>query len=91
MGTITSKIKHVAENIGVFPLRHDGTDDEIIEKVSKQNAIEGVQEILSLSPYLADKVRKGELGIVSAYHDISTGEVNFDHMVSGTYSDVSSM
>jgi carbonic anhydrase len=91
MGTITSKIKHVAENIGAFPLRHDETDNEIIEKVSKQNAIVGVQEILSLSPYLADKVSKGELGIVSAYHDISTGEVNFDRMVSGTYIDASSM
>jgi carbonic anhydrase len=90
MGAITSKIKHVAEQIGAFPLRHDGTDDMIIETVSKQNAIEGVQEILTLSPYLADKVSKGELGIVSAYHDISTGEVHFDRMVSGSHIDASS-
>lgn len=89
MGTITSKIKHVAEQIGAFPLKHDGSDDEVIEKVSKQNAIEGVQEILALSPYLAERVSKGELGIVSAYHDISTGEVEFDRMISGTHADAS--
>lgn len=71
-------------------MRHDGTDDMVIETVSKQNAIEGVQEILTLSPYLADKVSKGELGIVSAYHDISTGEVHFDRMVSGSHIDASS-
>lgn len=89
MGTITSKIKYVAEQIGAFPLMHDGSDDAVIEKVSKQNAIEGVQEILALSPYLAEKVSKGELGIVSAYHDISTGEVEFDRMISGTHADAS--
>lgn len=89
MGTITSKIKHVAEQIGAFPLKNDGNDAEVIEKVSKQNAVEGVQEILTLSPYLAEKVSKGELGIVSAYHDISTGEVEFDRMISGTHADAS--
>ena len=91
MGSITTKIKHIAERMDAFPLKHDGKDDEVIERVSKQNAIEGVQEILTLSPYLADKISKGELGIVSAYHDIGTGEVIFDPMVIGSQTDVSSM
>jgi carbonic anhydrase len=90
MGSITSKIKHVAKGINAFPLKHDGQDEEVIEKVSRQNAIDGVQEILTLSPFLADKISKGELGIVSAYHDISTGEVNFDTMVIGSQADLSS-
>jgi carbonic anhydrase len=90
MGSITSKIKHVAQGLNAFPLKHDGQDEEVIEKVSRQNAIDGVQEILTLSPFLADKISKGELGIVSAYHDISTGEVNFDTMVIGSQADLSS-
>ena len=89
-GSITSKIKHIAEEMNVFPLKHDGNDEEVIEKVSRKNAIEGVQEILTLSPYLADKISKGELGIVSAYHDISTGEVMFDPMLIGSQTDLSS-
>jgi carbonic anhydrase len=90
MGAVTSKIKKVAESMGAFPLKHDQTDDEVIEKVSMKNAIEGVQEILTLSPYLAEKVQKGELGIVSSYHDISTGEVHFDRLFTGSYADASS-
>ena len=63
---------------------------KVIVKVARQNTIQGFQEILTLSPCLADNISKGELGIVSAYHDISIGEVSFDTMVIGSQADLSS-
>jgi carbonic anhydrase len=89
MGSITSKIKLVAQKIDSYPLKHDDSDVKAIERVARQNAIEGVQEIISLSPYLSEKISRGELGIVSAYHDISTGEVQFDALMIGTQADTS--
>ena len=91
MGSITSKIKTIAQKMGLFPLKHDDTDVFSIEQVARQNSIEGVQEIISQSPYLSEKISRGELGIVSAYHDISTGEVQFDALMIGTQADTSMM
>lgn len=91
MGSITSKIKTIAQKMGLFPLKHDDTDVFSIEQVARQNSIEGVQEIISQSPYLSEKISRGELGIVSAYHNISTGEVQFDALMIGTQADTSMM
>jgi len=81
MGTITTKILGVAKKMNAYPLKHDDTDADIIEQVSRQNAVHSVDEILSMSPYLAEKIKNGDLGIVSAYHNISTGVVEFNEPV----------
>ena len=43
-----------------------------------ENARNSVREILATSDYIRHKVEEGKVGIVSAYHDLQSGKVNFD-------------
>jgi carbonic anhydrase len=80
MHTVTSKIQHVATNCGCYPNKGDLSQSEVMEKVTKLNAKNSVKEILEQSTYLKSRVDKKEIGIVSAYHDISNGKVYFEEM-----------
>ena len=75
---VTSKIQETAKNCGCYPAPADMTNDEIMEKVTKQNTFNSIIEIMEQSPYLKDRIKKNEIGIVSAYHDISNGKVYFE-------------
>jgi carbonic anhydrase len=48
--------------------------------VVRANANNSVEEIKKLSPYLKAKLEHKEIGIVSAYHELSTGKVHFEEM-----------
>ncbi|MFM8280094.1 MAG: bifunctional SulP family inorganic anion transporter/carbonic anhydrase [Bacteroidota bacterium] len=85
IGSITSKIKRVAEKINAYPLKNNSGDEQLIEIVAKENAINGVQEILQLSPLLSSMINEGKLGIISAYHDISTGKVEFGDLITNIH------
>lgn len=78
MHTVTSKIQEVAKSCGCYPVSDSKTQEETLEVVSKQNAKHSVDEILNQSAYLREQVSQKKLGIISAYHDISTGMVHFD-------------
>jgi len=78
MHTVTSKIQEVASQCGCYPKNEALSDEEAMEKVSKHNAIHSAEEILQQSDYLRQQVADKKLGIISAYHDISTGRVHFD-------------
>ncbi len=78
MHTVTSKIQNVAIACGCYPNVSKEDESKIMETVSRKNAEHSVKEILEQSPYLKSRIEKKEIGIVSAYHDVSTGEVYFD-------------
>ncbi len=78
MHFVTTKIQNVAIQCGCYPAPKLSNEADIIEQVIKANAQNSVKEIIEHSPYLRDRIAKKEIGIVSAYHDISTGHVYFE-------------
>jgi carbonic anhydrase len=79
---VTSKILTVAKNCGCYPNKENLSDLEIMEKVSKENVRNSIREILEQSPYLKSRIENGEIGIVSAYHNVTEGIVYFDELIS---------
>jgi len=78
MHTVTLKIQNVAVQCGCYPKPEYISQDEILKTVTQKNAQNSVTEILEQSPYLRARIAKKEIGIVSAYHDISNGKVYFE-------------
>jgi carbonic anhydrase len=70
MGIITDKIQRAINQC-------DKSQENYVEQVTKQNVLNSIEDILANSPSLRAKVENKEIGIVSAYHDISTGKVYF--------------
>ncbi len=79
--TVTNKILTVAKNCDCYPAKESMSQAEIMEKVTKENVRNSIREILDQSPYLKARIDKKEIGIVSAYHDISVGKVHFDELI----------
>ena len=81
IGSITSVIQDVASQAGLYPLTENTTIESQIEQVAIENVKHSVREVLRLSDYLRTKVEAQEIGIVSAYHNIKTGKVEFTSVV----------
>ncbi len=82
MGTITRKIQKAAVQCGCYPKKVGDNEADVMEKVTKRNVDNSIQEILDNSTYLKRRIDAGEIGIVAAYHDISIGKVYFGELVS---------
>lgn len=80
MHTVTSKILKVATDAGLYPVPEGRNASEVNELVTKKNTINSLNEVLLESPYLKEKIESGEVGIVAAYHDVTTGKVHFEPM-----------
>jgi carbonic anhydrase len=50
---------------------------ELVEMVSHENVSSNMHQILERSPIIADLYEKGEIGLVSAYYSVESGEVDF--------------
>ena len=81
MHRVTAKIQQVAKNCGCYPKVEGANENDVLEKVAKANAQNSVNEILGQSNYLKSRIEKKEIGIVSAYHNIATGEVLFEELL----------
>ena len=79
--TVTSKIQGVASACGNYPLQDNSDFQTNVEEVCKANTLNSVKEILKMSPYLKKKIESKEIGLVSAYHDITSGIVKFDPLI----------
>jgi carbonic anhydrase len=79
--TVTSKIQGVASACGNYPLQDNSDFQTTVEEVCKANTLNSVKEILKMSPYLKKKIESKEIGLVSAYHDITSGIVKFDPLI----------
>ncbi len=77
LGNITAllnKIKPVVDSINVSP---DKMNDEVVEEVAHLNVEWSISRILQESPILAQMKENGEIKIVGAMYDVSTGLVKF--------------
>jgi carbonic anhydrase len=52
-------------------------DPDLVEAVAHKNIIHTMDDILNRSEVLRDLYESGEIGLVGAYHNIETGEVEF--------------
>ncbi|MGZ5007709.1 MAG: carbonic anhydrase family protein [Methylobacter sp.] len=55
----------------------NSSNDEFVEKVAAINVKRTVDAIMERSPILKEMIKAGEIGIVGANHNITTGEVSF--------------
>jgi carbonic anhydrase len=55
----------------------NSSNHEFVEKVAAINVRRTVDAIMERSPILREMIKTGEIGIVGANHDITTGEVSF--------------
>jgi carbonic anhydrase len=51
--------------------------NQLVELVAKENVCITLKQILERSPIISDMFEKGEIGLVSAYYSVETGEVEF--------------
>lgn len=80
IGFITSRINDAITKGGLNPLALDTTDPVLMKKVTCLNAEHSIEDILEQSEYLKQRVTKKEIGIVSAYYDTGSGDVNFNNL-----------
>ncbi len=80
MGNLTAllaKIQPAVYDEKTITKNRDSSNSEFVEKVAAINVKKTVHAIMERSPILKEMVASGELGIVGANHDITTGEVTF--------------
>ncbi|MBK9257233.1 MAG: carbonic anhydrase [Saprospiraceae bacterium] len=76
--TLLDKIKPAVKKVNSeFGDVNDDNFTEMVEKVSHESVKITLDQIISRSPILAEMYEKGEIGMVSAYYSVETGEVEF--------------
>jgi len=81
MGNLTSlleKIKPAVEKVKLTLKQDENPEfDDMVERVSHINVSMTLDLILQRSPILAEMYNSGEIGLVSGYYSVETGEVEF--------------
>lgn len=79
MGNLTTLLKKIepAVNDENTETQRNSSNENFVAKVTELNVKRAVQEVLDRSPILNEMVKKGEIGIIGANHNIETGEVTF--------------
>ena len=75
LGNITSLLSKIKPAIEV--IKEKGIEDNFVENVSIQNVKLSIEGIRKSSPILFEMEKAGEIEIVGASYDVSTGKVNF--------------
>lgn len=80
LGSITDTIAHAVRSQGAH--RHvdgprDASNKDFVDSVATENVRLTMRWIRANSPVLATMLQKGEIGIIGAMYDISTGRVDF--------------
>lgn len=79
LGNITgllSKIKPAIASVKNAGVKEEN-EEEFVEAVSHENVKESIRQILDGSEIIKELVDSGEVGIIGAYYDVSTGKVEF--------------
>jgi len=81
LGNLTSTLANIAPAIYAVGDEVDGprtsANSEYVQAVAHENVRQTVQNIVDRSPVLRGLVESGELIVVGAMHDVTTGEVTF--------------
>jgi carbonic anhydrase len=75
--SVTSKISRAITQCGCKGKSVEELDEHTIELITRKNIQNSIEDILESSAYLKKKIELNEIGIVSAYHDLNTGQVYF--------------
>lgn len=78
MDYITSKIEPAIQKSGYERDKIDSNNDAQMEKIICLNVQNSIEELLSQSAMLREKVRSGEIAIVGAYHDLKSRQIHFE-------------
>lgn len=80
MGNLTkliAKIRPAVDGESTVKENRNAKNDEFVEKVSALNVKNTVRGIIEKSTILSEMISSGNIGIVGATHDITTGHVHF--------------
>lgn len=76
--TLLSKIRPAVHNVRKKLKPGENPDfSELVEKVSHENVSLTLKQILERSPIINKLYESGEIGLVSGYYSVETGEVEF--------------
>jgi carbonic anhydrase len=79
MGAITGKIRKAVDQCRCGA--HPPEGKALLEEVTRRNIENSLQEIIAGSAFLRERIARGEMGLVGAYHDIATRTVHFGELV----------
>jgi carbonic anhydrase len=80
VGAITGKIRKAIEDCQCGA-HHPPEGQALLEQVTRRNIENSLQEIMAGSAFLRERIARGEMGLVGAYHDIATRTVQFGELV----------
>ena len=75
--TLLSKIEPAVSEETQTKENRNSKNSEFVEHVAEINVRKNVELILAKSPILEDMVRNGEIGIIGAMYDVTSGVVTF--------------
>jgi MFS superfamily sulfate permease-like transporter len=82
IGAITGKIRVAVEQCRCSSAHHGADDCKLdLEQVTRQNVENSLAEVIAGSEYLRGCIARGEMGLIGAYYDVGTGEVQFGKLV----------
>jgi carbonic anhydrase len=80
IGAITGKIQAAIHDCQCGATHApDGRD--LLERVTRRNVDNSLAAIIANSPYLRERIARGEIGLVGAFHDIAMRTVSFGELV----------
>ena len=77
LGNITPLLNKIKPAVTLIEAKNGEMNAEAIEEVSMENVKISIDRIREESPILAEMERNGEIEIVGAMYDVSSGEVEF--------------
>ncbi|SRX55274.1 carbonic anhydrase family protein [Aequorivita sp. CIP111184] len=82
LGNLTAMLKKIKPAVNAVEEPQDkairnSKNDDFVEAVSNKNVLLNIEKTLAQSPVLAEMQEKGEIKIVGATYDLSTGKVTF--------------
>lgn len=76
MGNLTGLLAKIRPAVATAGCQ-DAKDDACVTKVAVANVRLALGQIREKSPYLAERIQAGSVGLVGALYDVTTGEVTF--------------
>lgn len=84
VGSITGKIRRAVDDCGCGAHAPKGTPADgkaMLDKVARQNVENSLADIIEGSAFLRERITRGEMGLVGAFHDIANSTVHFGELV----------
>ena len=75
--TLLSKIEPAVNEEKETKENRNASNSAFVENVAEINVRRTVELVLAKSPILEEMVKSGQIGIIGAMYDVTTGEVNF--------------